>query len=74
MLEKVKKIVAKSLGVDESTITKASSFQEDLGADSLDLMDMVMALEDEYNVEIPTDDLEQLVTVGDVVKYIEKLS
>jgi acyl carrier protein len=74
MLEKVKGIVAESLGVDEATITEESSFQKDLGADSLDLMDMVMALEDEYGVEIPTDDLEQLVTVGDVVKYIEKLS
>ena len=74
MLEKVKGIVAESLGVDEATITEESSFQKDLGADSLDLMDMVMALEDEYGVEIPTEDLEQLVTVGDVVKYIEKLS
>jgi acyl carrier protein len=74
MLEKVKGIVAESLGVDEATITVESSFQKDLGADSLDLMDMVMALEDEYGVEIPTEDLEKLVTVGDVVKYIEKLS
>lgn len=74
MLEKVKGIVAESLGVDAATITEESSFQKDLGADSLDLMDMVMALEDEYSVEIPTEDLEKLVTVGDVVKYIEKLS
>lgn len=73
MLEKVKEIVAESLGVEAEKITAESSFQKDLGADSLDLMDMVMALEDEYGVEIPTDDLGQLVTVGDVVKYIEKL-
>lgn len=73
MLERVKEIVAESLGVEADSITEESSFQKDLGADSLDLMDMVMALEDEYSVEIPTDDLEQLVTVGDVVKYIEKL-
>lgn len=74
MLEKVKEIVAQSLGAEADTITAESSFQKDLGADSLDLMDMVMALEDEYGVEIPTDDLGQLVTVGDVVKYIEKLN
>lgn len=73
MLEKVKEIAAESLGVEVDTITAESSFQKDLGADSLDLMDMVMALEDEYGVEIPTEDLEKLVTVGDAVKYIENL-
>lgn len=71
MLEKVKALVAENLGVDEGKITENSSFKEDLGADSLDLFEMVMGLEDEFGIEIPTEDLEQIVTVGDVVKYIE---
>ena len=71
MLEKVKEIVAESLNVEESTLSETTSFKEDLGADSLDLFEMVMALEEEFEVEIPTEDLEQITTVGDVVKYIE---
>lgn len=71
MLEKIKEMVADSLGVDAETITEETSFKEDLGADSLDLFELVMALEEEYDVEIPTEDLEQIATVGDVVKYIE---
>ena len=71
MLEKVKEIVADSLGVDAEAITAESSFKEDLGADSLDLFEMVMSFEDEFDKEIPTEDLEQLTTVGDVVKYLE---
>ncbi len=71
MLEKIKEMVADSLGVDAETITEESSFKEDLGADSLDLFELVMALEEEYDVEIPTEDLENIATVGDVVKYIE---
>lgn len=71
MLEKIKEMIADSLGVDAETITEASSFKEDLGADSLDLFELVMALEEEYDVEIPTEDLENIATVGDVVKYIE---
>ena len=58
------------MGVDSAQITEASSFKDDLGADSLDLFEMVMALEDEYEIEIPTEDLEQIATVGDVVNYI----
>lgn len=73
MLEKIIEIVAGSLGIETDNITEESEFQKDLGADSLALMDMVMALEDEYGVEIPTDDIEQLVTVGDVIKYLENL-
>ena len=65
MLEKIKALVA------ENKITENSSFKEDLGADSLDLFEMVMGLEEEFEIEIPTEDLEQIVTVGDVVKYIE---
>lgn len=71
MLEKVKEIVAESLNVEESTLSEITSFKEDLGADSLDLFEMVMAFEEAFEVEIPSEDLEQITTVGDVVKYIE---
>ena len=71
MLEKIKEMIADSLGVDAGTITEESSFKDDLGADSLDLFELVMSLEEEYDVEIPTEDLESIATVGDVVKYIE---
>lgn len=71
MLEDVIKVVAESLGVEADTITAETSFKEDLSADSLDLFELVMALEEEFGVEIPTEDLEQITTVGDVVKYIE---
>ena len=71
MLEKMKEIIAEQLSVDAETVTEASSFQEDLGADSLDLFELVMALEDEYSVEIPAEDLEQLTTVGQVMDYLK---
>ena len=71
MLEKVKEIVAESLNGEESTLSETTSFKEDLGADSLDLFEMVMAFEEAFEVEIPSEDLEQITTVGDVVKYIE---
>lgn len=71
MLEKVKEIVAESLNVEESTLSETTSFKENLGADSLDLFEMVMAFEEAFEVEIPSEDLEQITTVGDVVKYIE---
>lgn len=71
MLEKVKEIVAESLNVEKSTLSETTSFKEDLGADSLDLFEMVMAFEEAFEVEIPSEDLEQITTVGDVVKYIE---
>ena len=58
MLEKMKEIIAEQLSVDAESVTEASSFKEDLGADSLDLFELVMALEDEYSVEIPAEDLE----------------
>lgn len=71
MLEKVKEIVADSLGVEVEELTPATSFKEDLGADSLDLFEMVMAFEEEFEKEIPTEDLEKLTTIGDVVAYLE---
>lgn len=72
MLEKVKNIVAEGLGVDVAELTEETTF-ESLGADSLDLMDMVMSFEDEFTVEIDTEAIGDLKTIGDVVKYIESL-
>ena len=71
MLEKVKAVVAEKLNVDESEITESTSFKDDLDADSLDLFEMVMALEEEFGIEIPSEDLEKLVTVGDVLDYLK---
>lgn len=72
MLEKMKEIIVDQLSVDEDSITEASSFKEDLGADSLDLFELVMALEDEYSAEILSDDLQNLLTVGDVMNYLKE--
>ena len=71
MLEKMKEIIADQLGVSEDEVTLEASFKEDLDADSLDLFELVMALEEEYDVEIPTDDLAELNTVGDVINYLK---
>ena len=72
MSEKIQKIIAEQLNIDAAQVTLDSSFKEDLDADSLDLFEMVMSLEDEYGVEIPSEDLEKLVTVGDVVNYLKE--
>ena len=72
MLEKIKEITADSLGADVNTLTAETSFKEDLGADSLDLFEMVMALEEEFEVEIPTEDLENIKTIGDVEAYLQR--
>ena len=71
MLEKIKPIIADQLGVEESEITLESSFNKDLGADSLDLFEMVMEFEDEFDIEIPTEDLEAMEKVGDIVNYLQ---
>ncbi|WP_333647442.1 acyl carrier protein [Lacrimispora sp.] len=71
MLEKMKEIIAEQLNVEADIVTAESSFKEDLGADSLDLFELVMALEDEYSVEIPSEDLEKLTTVGQVMDYLK---
>lgn len=71
IMEKVKKIIAEQLGVDEGEITTESHFIDDLGADSLDTVELVMALEEEFGIEIPDEDAEKIQTVGDVQKYIE---
>ena len=72
--EKVKQIIVEQLGVDEGEVTSSASFVDDLGADSLDTVELVMAFEEEFGVEIPDDQAETIVTVGDAVKYLEKAS
>lgn len=72
MLEKMQELIADQLSVDADSITEASSFKDDLGADSLDLYELIMALEEEYDVEIPTDDLESINTVGDVINFLKE--
>lgn len=71
MLEKMKEIIAEQLNVEADEITEATSFKEDLGADSLDLFELIMALEEEYQTEIPSDDLQSLTTVGQVIDYLK---
>ena len=71
MLEKVREVIAEQLSIDPSTITEETKFKEDLGADSLDLYEVVMALEDSYGIEIPQEDLEMLKTVGAVIEYLK---
>ncbi len=70
--EKVKNIIVEQLNVDAERVTPDASFIEDLGADSLDIVELVMAFEEEFSVEVPDEDAEKLQTVGDVVKYIEE--
>ena len=70
--EKVKDIIVEQLGVNPEQVTPQASFIEDLGADSLDIVELVMAFEEEFSVEVPDEDAEKLQTVGDVVKYIEE--
>ena len=69
MLEEMRKMIAQQLNCEESEITADTSFKDDLGADSLDLFELVMALEDEYNIKIPAEELTELATVGDVIEY-----
>ena len=71
MFEKVRELVAAQLGIDEAVIKPESNFKEDLKADSLDLFEVVMSLEDECSVTIPSEELEKILTVQDVVDYIE---
>ena len=69
--EKVKSIIAEQLGVKAEEVKPESSFVDDLGADSLDTVELVMALEEEFGIEIPDEDAEKMATVGDAIKYIE---
>ncbi len=72
VFDKVKSIIVEQLGVEEAEVKTESSFIEDLGADSLDIVELVMALEEEFDMEIPDEDAEKIKTVGDAVKYIEE--
>ncbi len=69
--EKVKKMIVDQLGVSESEVVPEAKFIDDLGADSLDIVELIMALEDEYGLEIPDEDAEKMETVGDAIKYVE---
>ena len=71
MLEKLKTLISENLEINTDNVTESSSFKEDLGIDSLDLFELVMAMEEEFDMEIPSDDLENMSTVGDVIEYIE---
>ena len=71
VFEKVKNVIIEQLGVAENNITMEASFIDDLGADSLDIVELIMALEEEFDIEIPDSDAEKVVTVGDVVEYIK---
>lgn len=70
--EKIKSIISEQLGVKSEEVTPQASFIDDLGADSLDTVELIMALEEEFSVEIPDEDAEKMTTVGDAVKYIEE--
>lgn len=69
--EKVKALIVQKLGVDEAQVTESSSFSNDLGADSLDVVEFVMAVETEFKIQIPDEEAAKLLTVGDAVKYID---
>jgi len=71
VLDRVKRIIVDRLGVDESEVTPEASFKDDLGADSLDIVELVMELEDEFDLEISDEDAEKITTVGEVISYIE---
>lgn len=71
VFDKVKEIIAEQLGVEADDISMESSFLDDLGADSLDIVELIMALEGEFDIEIPDEDAEKVKTVGDVVEYIK---
>lgn len=71
-LNKIKELVAEQLGVDVAELTAETSLKDDLNADSLDLFQIIMSLEEEFGIEIPTEDTESIVTIGDIEKYISK--
>ncbi|MBP3392621.1 MAG: acyl carrier protein [Clostridia bacterium] len=73
MFEKIRDIVVEQLGVDADKVTMESSFVDDLGADSLDIVELVMALEETFGVEIPDSEAEKISTVGDVVEYVKNI-
>ena len=74
MFEKIRASIASQLSIDEEEIKMESSFMNNLGADSLDIVELIMALEEEYDIEIPDEDVEKIATVGDIVEYIKSRS
>jgi acyl carrier protein len=72
VFEKVRELIAEQLELEEASIKPESNILEDLGADSLDVVDLVMSIEDEFNLEVPDEEIEHIKTVGDVVKFIEE--
>ena len=72
IFEKVKTVIVEQLGIDEASVRMDSSFLDALGADSLDIVEFIMALEEEFGIEIPDEDVEKIVTVKDVVEYISE--
>lgn len=71
-IEKIKELVAEQLGTDVSELTEETSLKDDLNADSLDLFQIIMSLEEEFGIEIPTEDTESIATIGDIEKYLAK--
>lgn len=71
MFDKVKEIIVDQLGVSESDVTMEASFIDDLGADSLDMVELIMAMEEEFNFELPEEDAEKITTVGEAIEYIK---
>ena len=74
VFDKIKAILVDQLDVDENKVTMEASITDDLGADSLDIADIVMSIEEEFNVEVPDDQLQNIKVVGDIVKYIEEIA
>lgn len=72
VFEKIRTILCEQLELEENQVTMESSIMEDLGADSLDLVDLLMSLEDQFNLEVPDEDVEKIKTVGDLVRYVEE--
>ncbi len=72
VFEKIRTILCEQLELEEDQVTMDSSIMEDLGADSLDLVDLLMSLEDQFNLEVPDEDVEKIKTVGDLVRYVEE--
>ncbi|HZK10827.1 MAG TPA: acyl carrier protein [Atribacterota bacterium] len=72
IIDRVKKIIVDQLGIDESKIKDNSSFVDDLGADSLDIVELIMAFEEEFDIEIPDEDAEKMKTIEDAIKYLSK--
>ena len=74
IFDRLKKLITENLGVEDDAITEEASFSEDLNADSLDVVELIMAIEEEFGIEVPDEDAENIKTVGDAIKYIQSKS